>query len=94
MRAFEKIRDLLEHYKTNPNISRMKLHINELLMETYEMLKQSKQPLDSSLTHAQRTVELFLADIHNHLDMDWTLESMAKHCGMGRSQFSNWSWIL
>jgi AraC family L-rhamnose operon regulatory protein RhaS len=24
------------------------------------------------------------------LDMDWSLESMAKHCGMGRSQFNSY----
>jgi AraC family L-rhamnose operon regulatory protein RhaS len=91
IRSFEKIRDLLENYKAVPNISRMKLHINELIMETYEMLKKSKQPLDASLTNAQRTVELFLSDLPNNLAMEWTLESMAEHCGMGRSQFSNYT---
>jgi AraC family L-rhamnose operon regulatory protein RhaS len=91
IRSFEKIRDLLENYKAEPNISRMKLHINELIMETYEMLKKSKHPLDTSLTHAQRTVELFLSDLVNHLPLEWTLETMAKHCGMGRSQFSNYT---
>ena len=89
-RGFERIREILESYETGTHESRLKIHINELYLELFELLKTSDKPLDINLSSAQRTVELFLTDLPNLLEMDWSLESMAKHCGMGRSQFSNY----
>ncbi len=68
--------------------TRFKLMINELFLAIHSLFKSSSQPLNSSFTTARRTVQLFLEDLPNHLDIDWTLANMAKHCYMGRTQFS------
>ena len=60
------------------------------LISMHSLLQQKKRPLDESLIQADRTVTLFLKDLINHLEVDWSLESMAKRCELGRTRFSHY----
>jgi AraC-like DNA-binding protein len=70
--------------------SRMKLYVNGLLIALAEMLKRNEIVLDESLSSTQRTVELFLMSLLEQADLEWTLDSMADACGLGRTQFTQY----
>lgn len=80
--------DVLKEGNQGPLESRLKVRINELLLHLLELVKRSEAPLNASLTTSQRTVKYFLAELPKHLSHPWDLASMAKQCGMARSQFA------
>ncbi len=41
-------------------------------------------------TQREQMVRRFLVELESRLDEPWTLESMAKQCGLGRTRFSEW----
>jgi len=89
--CFQQIGRAVETDRNGSSISRLALHLNELLLLLLEMFRQHPIPLDKSLSSGRRTVELFLEDLlHNpdNLALEWTLHSMAKHCGLGITQFA------
>jgi len=74
---------------TNPEtIARLKILINEFIIALAEMLEHRKPHLDESLSSSERAIQLFLKELPRRLDEPWTLESMAKNCGLGRSRFA------
>ncbi len=75
---------------TQSNESRVKLSISGLLVAITELLQNSHPSLDTRLSSAQRTVELFLASLPETLDQPWELSSMAATCGLGRSRFTHY----
>ena len=87
-RPFEKMGELIESWDKEPQESRLKLYINELLVAVLELLDRRKITLDESLASSQRTVEMFLAALPQHAEREWDLESMAEQCGLGRSRFA------
>lgn len=71
--------------------SRIAVQVNLLLLELLEMLRKENAKSDPSLASQQRTVLLFLEDLKDHtegLSHPWTLERMARRCGMGITTFS------
>lgn len=88
-RCFEAMGDALERELTGANITRLKVFINELLVALAELLERKQPRLDESLSSAERTVRLFLDDLPRRIEEPWTLETMAKQCGLGRSHFSH-----
>ncbi len=88
--CFSKLETLIEEQNPAKSESRLTLHINELLISIHSLLQQKKRPLDESLIQADRTVTIFLNDLINHLEVDWSLESMAKRCELGRTRFSHY----
>jgi AraC family L-rhamnose operon regulatory protein RhaS len=85
---FERLGVATETYDASTGDSRLKLYINGLLLSLSEMLQGEKPTLNPSLSSSYRAVELFLASIGERLHEDWTLDSMALACGLGRSRFS------
>jgi AraC family L-rhamnose operon regulatory protein RhaS len=74
---------------TNPEtIARLKILINEFIIALAQMLEHRKPHLDESLSSSERAIQLFLKELPRRLDEPWTLESMAKNCGLGRSRFA------
>ena len=67
--------------------SRLKILINELLLNILNMFRKKEVLLDKTLTESMRSTELFLTDLPDNLDKHWTLESMAKYCGLGTTSF-------
>jgi AraC-like DNA-binding protein len=68
--------------------TRLRLHINELLVALRELLEEKEIELDAKLVSRRRTVELFLAGLPQHLENAWTLDQMAYQCGLGASAFT------
>jgi AraC family L-rhamnose operon regulatory protein RhaS len=67
--------------------SELRLRINELLLEVLRLLLEQQVQLDEQLTSTRRGVEVFLRDLGGMVDRTWTLEEMARACGLGRTQF-------
>ena len=88
-RCFEAIGALAEGYPASEKRTRLKLLINELLMALADLLDQRRPRLNASLSSAGRTVKLFLAELAQRCDEPWTLNELAKQCGLGRSHFSH-----
>ena len=88
--AFDKICKTVDTWSTVPSESRLRLCINELLISLLEMLESRNIPLDESLSSAQRTVDLFLAALPQHVAHPWDLELMAEQCGLARSRFAHY----
>jgi len=89
-RCFAAIAAATETKPTGENLTRLKLLINELLMALAGLLNEKRPRLDAALSSAERTVKLFLAELAQRCDEPWTLETMAKQCGLGRSHFSHY----
>lgn len=88
-RCFGRIRTALLLPEPEQVAARLKLHVNELVIATLELLTLQEHT-SQALPGAYRTVELFLQHLRQHLDQPWTLNSMAEHCNLGRSQFSHY----
>ncbi len=88
--CFSKLAGLLENNSPAGSETKLKLYINELLVAVLEMLDQEHVPLDTHLTTSQRTVEMFLEGLADHLDREWDLNTMARQCGLSRSQFTTY----
>jgi AraC family L-rhamnose operon regulatory protein RhaS len=70
------------------------VYLNELLLQLLCLLRDQQAPLDQRLTRTQRTVELFWADLRGnpeHLALEWTVPRMAAQCGLGVTQFLQYS---
>ena len=72
--------------------SRLAIYINELLLHLLDMFREQHVPLAKSLTSARRTTELFLKGLAGSSSEPWTLESMAKCCGLGITSFVHYCW--
>ena len=74
--------------------SRLKLYLNELFICLLDLLREARRPMDEALIQARRTVQLFIDALPNHLNVPWTLASMAQECELGRTQFSHYFKLL
>jgi AraC-like DNA-binding protein len=88
--CFEKITDQLEGAEPADTESRLKIYLNNLLMEVLQLLESKHIALEANLSSTRRTVELFLSRLPEHLDHHWDLETMATQCGLGRSRFAHY----
>ncbi|MBN2211513.1 MAG: AraC family transcriptional regulator [Sedimentisphaerales bacterium] len=88
-KCFEKIAEYIQNTKKPESIqTRIQLYVNELFLEVFEMLQSRDIKLNARLSSTQRSVEMFLAGLKEYIDYPWTLDSMARHCNMGRSRFA------
>ena len=74
-------------------ISPVAVHLNALLLHLLELLRAAPVDTPSALAPAERTVELFLHDLAENptsLAQDWTLESMARECGLRPTAFAKY----
>ena len=46
--------------------------------------------MNAHLVSTQRTVEMFLSSLAEHVGEPWTLEEMAGRCGLGRTSFTRY----
>lgn len=90
---FKRIQTYVVSEPIDNYISHLKIHLNKLLLAVLELLRQQNIVPEGRLTTKARTVEVFLAELesnHKLVSHDWTLISMAKHCGMERSAFTKY----
>ena len=88
--CFQRIAEAVEHDRAGANVSKLAAYLNELFVLVLDMFRQRPVPLDESLSSTQRTVALFWADLRQqaeHLAEPWTVENMARQCGMGVTHF-------
>ena len=89
-RCFEAIGAAAEMRPDADNLTRLKMLINELLLSLADLLEERRPRLDANLSSAERTVKLFLDELPRRVEEPWTLEEMARQCGLGRSHFSHY----
>ncbi|NWK57378.1 helix-turn-helix transcriptional regulator [Verrucomicrobiaceae bacterium N1E253] len=90
----KKFTDLIENEQPENNQTKLKLYSNELLLALLHLLISKKPSIDSHLSTSERVVEMFLDALKDHIDEDWTLENMAKQCGLSRSQFASYCKVI
>lgn len=69
--------------------SKIRLHINELLIHLLEMFDKGKMELNQSLTNSMRSAKQFLNELTNNVSYPWTIEEMAKSSGLGMTRFTH-----
>jgi len=75
-------------------VSRMAVHLNLLLIGVLDALTEQQTRENEQLTSRRRAVEMFLKDLaENPVSIQelWTLDTMAKQCGMGETAFSKYA---
>ena len=88
--CFQTIAQTIAAVDEGSGISRLTVRLNELFLLLLEMFRRQHVPLDESLSGTGHTVELFLQDLRahpEHLELEWTVENMAKSCGLGTTRF-------
>jgi len=91
-RCVQSLAQAVEADRQGCSLSRIAVYINELVILLLEMFRRKRKdvPLDSSLSSSRRTVQLFLADLRSHpehLELEWSVEGMARSCGLGVTRF-------
>ncbi len=89
--AFRGLAPCITGIRSPGAVSRTLILLNQLLLGMLDALRAQQREHDPALTSRRRTVELFLRDIETNpssLDERWTLEGMARHCGMGVTAFT------
>jgi Cupin domain len=85
--CFERFDEIVANSVESSNDAMLKIVINELIVLLTDLLESRDPQLDESLSSSERTVSLFLENLHERIDEPWTLESMAEACGLGRTHF-------
>ncbi len=91
-KCFQKISHAIDLNKIDNKISRLAISINELFECILDMIHQQPKSINSIPSDSLYAVELFAKDLvlyNEYLTHPWTVESMAKECGLGVSQFRN-----
>ena len=84
--VFRDLADCVVRWNEPRMTSRLAVAINRLLVELLDVLAEQQLDESPDLVTRRRTVELFLKDLAENPASSaeqWTLESMAKQCGMG-----------
>ncbi|MFZ1771153.1 MAG: AraC family transcriptional regulator [Caldilinea sp.] len=89
-RWVDRLAELVQESDPLESESRLKLAINGLLLAIMAMLEREHIPLDEYLSTTERAVQMFLRALPQHAAADWDLASMARQCGLSRSQFSEY----
>lgn len=74
-------------------VSRMAVHLNQLLIGVLDALTEQQTHENGQLTSRKQVVEMFLRDLNaGSIDLgeQWTLDRMADHCKMGVTAFSKY----
>ena len=85
-RAIDRLQAALRQEVSQP-LARIGLSIAEILIELSDLLEQRSWAGDPYLTSTARVVEMFLGQLSQQLDEQWTLGTMAAACGLGKTSF-------
>lgn len=75
------------------SVSRLTTQLNQLLLGILDLLTEQPMEEQPHLTSRRHTVELFLRDLAENPTSSretWTLDQMARQCGMGVTAFSKY----
>jgi AraC family L-rhamnose operon regulatory protein RhaS len=89
--AFHEVAGCVQRYATNRPLTRLKLHVNHLLLSLLEAIRGQHAAHATFQASDQRMVEMFMQELRDSPEMatqPWTMPKMAKHCGMGTTKLS------
>jgi len=89
--AFQEVAACVECYPSQRPVTRLKLHINHLLLSLLEAIRQQRDAHTAAQPGGAQVVEGFLQSLHDHADLAtqaWTTAAMAERCAMGTTKFS------
>jgi AraC family L-rhamnose operon regulatory protein RhaS len=92
--TYHKISRCILDWNQPHSVSRMIVQLNQLFIGILDALTAQQSEENPDLTSRRRTVELFLKDLEENpvsTSELWTLDQMAKQCGMGVTAFSKYS---
>lgn len=84
--VFRELAECILHWNERGVSSRLAVSVNRLLVELLDVLAEQQLVESPDLASRRRTVELFLKDLAENPCSSaepWTLETMARQCGMG-----------
>jgi AraC family L-rhamnose operon regulatory protein RhaS len=84
---FAKLPETLSAERSTNLYSRLAIVVNDLLLTILEELSSQKIELREHLTSSRRSVEIFLAHLKENANQAWTLEDLARECGLGVTRF-------
>jgi AraC-like DNA-binding protein/quercetin dioxygenase-like cupin family protein len=91
--CFRNIAAILASPEPEKRISLLAVKINELFILLLEQFRMHNPQLKTNLSGSQKSVQVFLQDLETNLNSaahQWTLEEMASHCGLGKTQFRHY----
>lgn len=89
--AFREVAACVERYPTDRPLTRLKLHVNHLLLSLLEAIRSQRDEHAASHPDGQHVVEAFLQQLCEVPDLatqPWTMARMAVHCAMGTTKFA------
>jgi len=89
--AFHEVAACVERYPTERPMTRLKLHVNHLLLSLLEVIRDQRDAHAVAHPGEQQVVETFLRELHDNPDLathPWTVARMAAHCCMGKTKFA------
>ncbi len=90
-RCFARIAELLQANDYKPGVAMMALKVNEIFLLTLEQMRQGSQVASlESMAGSAEYVQAFWREITATRDLllrEWTVAQMARHCGLGVTQF-------
>ncbi len=91
--CFRELAQTVEVWNRPHAVSRLATNLNQLFLSILDALSEQQTRESPNLTSRQRTVELFLQEMQNNPAIGsepWTIDTLAKHCGMGVTAFSKY----
>lgn len=85
--CFKEIGRAVNRPHPESNESELTVLINNLLLNILFLFRAGNIPLDKSLMESSRSVEIFLSELPSHIEINWTLQTMAEHCDLGPTRF-------
>ncbi len=89
IREFETIASILGSGDVARSETRLKLAINALFISLLERLGEDRLASADPRSSSHHIVEMFLRRLALALDRDWTLDAMARECGLSRTRFAD-----
>ncbi|WP_010136463.1 AraC family transcriptional regulator [Ochrovirga pacifica] len=86
--CFSRINKAIQTDQNGSNASSIRLLVNYLLILILELIDNEEIQLNETLTDSSRSVRLFLEELENNLQKDWSVEEMAKSAGVGLTRFT------
>lgn len=97
LQLFRKLGEHVQSLEVESAASRIRVILNRLLIGLLELLQGQEIGIDPRLSSRSRTVELFLKELRRSATvrrLPWSLDSMAEHCGIGRTSFADHCHLL
>jgi AraC-like DNA-binding protein len=89
--AFHEVAACVERYPAERPLTRLKLHVNQLLLSLLEAIRDQRGAQATAQPGGQQVVETFLRELHDSPDLTtqpWTIARMAERCCMGKTKFA------